>query len=98
VKNEEVLHRENAERNNLHTRNRRTGNVIGDMFRDCILKHIIEDGIEETLRREGRSKQLLDAIKEKRGCWKLKKNALDCTLWRTRFGRGCGSVVKQSTK
>jgi NAD kinase len=35
VKNEVVLHRDNAERNILHTIHRRTGNWIGDMFRDC---------------------------------------------------------------
>ena len=62
VKNEEVLHRDNAERNILHTINRRTGNWIGDMFRDCLLKHVIEGKIEERIRREGRSKHLLDDI------------------------------------
>jgi len=98
VKNEEVLHRDNAERNIPHTINRRTGNWVGDLFTDCLLKHVIEGKIEETIRREERSKQLLDDIKENRGCSKLKENALDCTLWRTRFGRGCGSVVKHSTK
>jgi hypothetical protein len=38
--------------------------------------------------RRGRShKQLLDDLKEKRGYWKLKEEALDHTLWRTLFGR-----------
>jgi hypothetical protein len=33
--------------------------------------------------REGRRcKQLLDDLKETRGYWKLKEEALDCTLWR----------------
>jgi len=50
VKNEEVLHRDNAERNILHTINRRTGNWTGDMFRDCLLKNVIEGKIEETIR------------------------------------------------
>ena len=40
-----------------------------------------------TGRRGGRRKQLLDGIKEKRGYWKLKEEALDRILWRTRFGR-----------
>jgi hypothetical protein len=39
-------------------------------------------------------KQLLDDVKEMRGYGKLKDEAIDCTLWRTRFGRGCGPVVK----
>jgi hypothetical protein len=28
--------------------------------------------------------------------WKLKEEALDRTLWRTRFGRGYGPVVRQT--
>jgi hypothetical protein len=39
-------------------------------------------------------KQLLDVLRETRGYWKLKEEAPDCTLWRTRFERGCGPVVK----
>ena len=27
--------------------------------------------------------------------WKLKEKALDRTLWRTRFGRGYGPVIRQ---
>jgi hypothetical protein len=40
-----------------------------------------------------RHKQLLDDLKEKRGYWKLKMEAVDHTLWRTLYGRGCGHVV-----
>jgi len=40
-----------------------------------------------------RRKQLLHDLKEKRRYRKLKVEALDRTLWRTRFGRGCGPVV-----
>ena len=36
--------------------------------------------------------------KEKRGYWKLKEEALDLTLWKTRFGRGCGPDVKNTTE
>jgi hypothetical protein len=43
-------------------------------------------------------KQLLDDLKEKRIYWKLKEEALDRTLWRTRFGRGYGPVVGQTTE
>ena len=46
--------------------------------------------------RQGRRlEQLLDDLKEKRGYWQLKEEALDHTLWRTRFGRICGPVVRQ---
>jgi len=36
--------------------------------------------IEETGRRGRRRKNLLDDIKEKRGCWKLKEEAIDRPL------------------
>jgi hypothetical protein len=45
-----------------------------------------------------RHKQLLDDLKEERRYWKLKEEALDRTVWRTRFGRGYGSVVRQTTE
>jgi hypothetical protein len=49
--------------------------------------------------RRGRiRKKLLDDLKKKIGYWKLKEEALDRTLWRTRFGRGYGPVVTQTTK
>jgi hypothetical protein len=49
-------------------------------------------------RRGRRRKLLLDDLKEKKGYWKLKVEALDCTLWRTRFVRGYGPVVRQTTE
>jgi len=67
--------------------------------RNCVLKHVIDRKIErriEVMGRRGiRCKQLLDDLKGKRGYWKLKEGALDSTLWRTCFGRGCGPVVRQ---
>ena len=46
--------------------------------------------------RQGRRrKQLADDLKETKYYWKLKQEALDRTLWRTRFGNGCGLVVRQ---
>jgi hypothetical protein len=50
-----------------------------------------------TQRRGRRRKQLLDDLKEKKRYCKLNEEALDRTLWRTRFGRGCGPVVRQTT-
>jgi hypothetical protein len=43
-------------------------------------------------------KQLLDDLKETRRHWKWKEEALDRTLWRTRFGRGYGPVVRQTAE
>jgi hypothetical protein len=49
--------------------------------------------------RRGRSRRkLLDDLKEKRGCSHLKEETLDRTVWRARFGRGFGSVVRRTAK
>jgi hypothetical protein len=48
-------------------------------------------------RRGRRHKQLLDDIREKQRYWKLKQEILDGTSWRTRFGRGYGPDVRQTT-
>jgi hypothetical protein len=39
-----------------------------------------------------------DDVKERRGYSHLKEEALDRTMWRARFGRGFGPVVRQATK
>jgi hypothetical protein len=100
VRNEEVLHRV-KKRNILHTIKKANG--IGHILRrNCLLKHVIagklEGRIEMTGRRRRRRKQLLDDLNEKRRYWKFKEEALDRTLWRTRFGRGYGPVVRQTTE
>jgi hypothetical protein len=47
------------------------------LYRNCLLKHIIEGKKEERIemmgRRERRCKQLLNDLKENRGNWKLKE-------------------------
>jgi hypothetical protein len=47
-----------------------------------------------TRRRGRRRKQLLDEFKERGMYWKLKEEALDGNLWRTRCGRGYGFAVR----
>jgi len=42
-------------------------------------------------------RQVLENLEETKGCWKLKEKATDRSLWRTRYGRGCGPVVRQVT-
>jgi hypothetical protein len=91
------------ERNIVHTIKRGKANWIGHILRrNCLLKHVIEEmlegRIEMTGRRGRRCKQLLDDLKEKRRYWKLKEEALDHTLCRTRFGRGYGPVVRQTAE
>ena len=50
----------------------------------------------EVTRRRGR--RLLDDLKERRGDSHLKEEAVDLTMWRARFGRGFGPVVRQTTE
>jgi len=45
-----------------------------------------------------RSRKLLDDLKERRGYSHLKEEPLDSTMWRARFGRDFGHVVRQTTK
>jgi hypothetical protein len=49
--------------------------------------------------RQGRRRRnLLDDLKEKSGNFHVKEEALDRTMWRARFRRGFGPVVRQTTK
>jgi hypothetical protein len=70
--------------------------------RNCLLKQVIEGKIKgemEVTRRGGRRrKKLLDDLKEKRGYSHLKDEAMDRTMWRNRFGKGFGPVVRQNTE
>jgi hypothetical protein len=90
--NEDVLLRVKEKRNVLHTTKSRKTNRIDHILREnCLLKHVIEGKIEGrikvTERRERRRKQLLMSLRKKENTG-LKEEALDRTLWRTRFGRG----------
>jgi len=82
---------------------RNKANFIGHILcRNCLLKHVIggkiEGRIEVTEGRGRRCKQLLDYLKEKRGYWKLKAEALDRTLRKNCCGRGYGRFVRQTTE
>jgi hypothetical protein len=51
-----------------------------------------------TGRRGRRRRKLLDDIKKRSVYCHLKEEALDRTVWRARFGRGLGPVVRQTAK
>jgi hypothetical protein len=90
-----VLQRMKRERNKLHTVKRRKVQWIAHiLLRNCLLKLVIKGKVEETVRRGIRCKQLPDNMKEPRIHRKLKVEALDRTLCRSRFARGYGPVVK----
>jgi hypothetical protein len=66
------------------------------------LKQVIEGKIkremEVTKRRGRRREKLLDDLKDRRGYSHFKEEALDRTMWRNRFGRGFGPVVRENTE
>jgi hypothetical protein len=87
----------------IHEISKRKATWIGHILRrNCLLQQIIEGKIKEeievTERRGRRRRKLLDGLKERRGYSQLKAEALDRTLWRARFGRGFGPVVRQTAK
>jgi len=103
VRNEEALLRVKEQRNILHEIRKRKANWMGHILRrKCLLQRVIEGKIQgeiEVTGRQGRRRRkLLDDLKERRGYSHLKEEALDCTMWRAHFGRGFGTVVRQTTK
>ena len=103
VRNEEMLLRVKEQRNILHEIRKRKANWIGHILRrNCLLQRVIEGkikgGIEVTGRRGRKRRKLLDDLKGRRGYSHLKEEALDRTVWRARFGRGFGPVVRQTAK
>jgi hypothetical protein len=103
VRNEDVLLRVKEQRNILHEMRERKANWIGHILRrNCLLQRVIEGkiqgGIEVTGRQGRRRRKLLDDLKERRSYFHLKEEALDRTMWRVRFGRVFGPVVRQTTK
>jgi hypothetical protein len=72
------------------------------LHRNCFLQWVtegkIQGGIEVTGRQGRRRRKLLDDLKERRKYSRLKEESLDRTMWRARFGRGFGPVVRQTNK
>ena len=67
---------------------RRKDNWIGHILhRHCLLKHVVEEKMEERMKVTGRCA---------RRCKKFKEEALNHTLWGTVYGRGCGPVITQT--
>ena len=103
VGNEKILLKVKEQRNILHEISKRKANWIGHILHiNCLLQRVIEGkikgGIEVTGKRGRRRRKLLDDLKERRGYSHLKEEALDRTMWRARFGRGFGPVVRQTAK
>ena len=86
VKNE-LLRRAKEERSVLKIILKKGSNLGQILPRNCLLKHVIEWRIDGMVKRERRRKQLLDDLKETRGCWKMKEETLgrfvENSLWKT---------------
>jgi hypothetical protein len=103
VRNKDVLLRVKEQWNILHEIRKRKANWIGHIFfffflLQRVIKDKIQGGISVTGRPGRRRIKLLDDLKERRKYSHLKEEALDRTMWRARFGRGFGPVVRQTTK
>jgi hypothetical protein len=103
VRNEDVLLRFKKQRNILHEIRKRKANWLRHILRrNCLLQRVtegkIQGGIEVTGRQGKRRRKLLDDLKERNGYSHLKEEDLDRTMWRARFGRGFGPVVRQTAK
>jgi hypothetical protein len=81
-----------AAANIVHKMKRRKTNWIGYMLRkNFLLKHITEEKIEWARRRGRMNKQSMDDLKKKDTVILNRKH------WRTRFGRDCRPVARQTT-
>jgi hypothetical protein len=103
VRNEDVLLRVKEQRSILHEIRKRKANWIGHILRrNCILQRVIEGKIQGRIEVTGgqgrRRRKLLGNLEERRGYSHLKEEALDRTMWRARFGRSFGPVVRQTAK
>jgi hypothetical protein len=84
----DVLRRVKEERNILHTIKTRKANWTGKL----------EGGIEVTGRQGRKRKQLVEDLKGTIVYGNMEGKTLYRTEWRTRFGRGCGPVVRQTAE
>ena len=103
VRNEEVLLTVNEQRNILHEIRKRKANWIGHILRrNCLIRQVVEGKIKgelEVTRRGGRRRnKLLDDLREGGGYSHLKEEALNCTMWRDRFGGGIGPVIRRTAE
>jgi hypothetical protein len=103
VRNKVALLTVKKQGNILHEIIKRKAYWIGHILcRNCLLQRVIEGKIkgriEVTGRRRRRCRKLLDDLKKRRGYSHFKEEALVRTMWRARFGRGFGPVVRQTAK
>jgi hypothetical protein len=92
-----ILPRVKEEKNIVQTIKRRKANRIGHILRrNRFPKHVTEWKIKWREDEEEDISIGWMTLKGMKSYWKLKEEALDRTLWRTGFGRGCGAVARQT--
>jgi hypothetical protein len=64
------------------------------LCRKQVIDGKIKGEIEVTRRRGRRRKKLLNYLKDRRGHSHLKEETLDRNMWRNRFGKGVGPLVR----
>jgi hypothetical protein len=87
-----------AEAATYTTNKKKLTKIYKNCLQQRVIKGKIQGGIEVTGRQGRRRRKLLDNLIERRGYSHLKEEALDRTIWRARFGRSFGPVVRQTTK
>jgi len=102
VRNEEGLQRVKEEKNILPSINKKKDNWICHILRmNCLLKHVVEGKPEGEKWRGDKEEDVSSywmTLRGKKGYWKLKGEGLDRILCSTRFGRGNGPVLRQTTE
>jgi hypothetical protein len=96
--NEDVLHRVKQKKNIVHNMKRRKPNWIYIFCVETASKHVSEDTGGGRRRGGRRRKVQPDDLKDRKRYQYFKEEELDSSIWRTRFGRGCGPAAKQTTK
>jgi hypothetical protein len=96
VRNEELLLRVKEQRNILHEIRKRTANWSGHILRrNCLLQRVTEGKIQWVIEEDVGSYWM---NLRKGEDIHLKEESLDRSMWRVRFGRGIGPVVRQTKK
>jgi len=72
--------------------------LVIDCVRTALYDRLFEGKMEEKKRRGRRHKQIVDDLKKESISWNMEEKALDCTLWRTRCGRGYEPIARQTTE
>jgi len=98
---ESIAYRQEGERYPTYYKERKANWIGHSLSRRNLIKHgtaRTTEGKMEMTGRWGRSKLLLNDLKENRKYLKLKEEASDRTVWRTRFGTDFEAVLRHDRR